>query len=202
MFLVGALIVSTPLLEHLVFTALLKQLLGIDLGISVPDANAYSAGCLLMLSALTHNLIFVRLNQKHAEIVKSTKTSTYKELWVHVDCMVDSTVRLSNLYCTRYRDSDKTYAEKAEQAIAILLEHTRKNRPFYFSEALYKQVTDLSRLCIDHTKSFRSCIQMKEENTMSYDFSLAEKSIHSEYKSMNTQYEAICTVIRLYVEEI
>lgn len=81
-FLVGALLVSTPLFEHLIFTAMLKHVIGIDLGISVPDTGAYVAGCTLMLAGLVHNLVFVRLTQQHVENVKATRTSTYKELWV------------------------------------------------------------------------------------------------------------------------
>lgn len=201
-FLVGALLVSTPLIEHLVFTAVLKHVFEIDLGISVPDANAYVAGCSLMLGSLAHNLIFVRLSQRHAENVQANKTSTYKELWVLVDQMVDSTVRLTNLYCTKYRDSDQFYAATAEDAILKLLEHARTNRPFYFSDILYQKITSLASRCMDHTRSFRACISMKQEGSKTYDFALAEKSIQSEYHHVQSQYDEICGDIRSYIETV
>lgn len=201
-FIVGAMVVSTPLIEHLIFTAILKKLLDIDLGISVPDVGAYVAGCFLMASAMIHNLIFVKLNQQHTENQRNIKTSIYQELWGLIDDMVDSTVRLTHLYCTEYKESDDSYASTSETAIMKVLDHSRKNRPFYFSEELYENVSELSVTCMSQARSFRACINMKKKDMHDYDFYLAQKSINGEYPELKAKYDGICHEIRSYVSAI
>jgi hypothetical protein len=119
-FVVGAMIVSTPLLEHLLFTAVLKKIFGIDLGINVPSVEAYIAECFLITASMAHNLVFVKLNQQHAENQKNAKTSIYKDLWFLVDEMFDKTARLVHLYCTELDDLDSKLALEAETAIINL----------------------------------------------------------------------------------
>lgn len=201
-FIVGAMVVSTPLFEHLLFTAILKQIVGIDLGINVPDVQAYVAGCFLMTAAMAHNLVFVKLNQQHAENQRSAKVSIYKELWVLLDGMFDSTARLVHLYCTELADRDATLVLEAENAIVRLQSHARKNRPFYFSEELYEKAVGLSRDCISHTESFRACMGMKKSNTLNYNFSMAQKAIDQELSEMSARYNEICEEIRTYVDAI
>jgi hypothetical protein len=195
-FIVGSLIVSTPLLEHLLFTALLKQVLGIDLGITVPDKNAYIAGSLIMISAMLHNLAFVKLNQSYSLAQSTKKNSELKILWNYIDSMVDDTVRLTALYCTPYKKTDETYATKADHSIIAALDFARKNKPFLLSDKIYDNVMDLSVTCRDHTRSFWACLTMKKEGTLNYDFALAQKSINTEYSDLKATYDEICHRIR------
>ncbi len=201
-FILGAMVVSTPLIEQLVFTAILKKIFGIDIGISVPDVKAYIAGSFLITAAMAHNLLFVKLNQQHAENQRNIKTSIYKEIWVLIDDMIDSTVRLTNLYCTEYKEADDSYATTCEDAIIKALEHARKNRPFYFSEDFYKMVTNLSTTCLSQAASFRECITMKKKDNHDYSFYLAQESINSEYRELILNYDKICDEIRSYISAI
>jgi hypothetical protein len=194
-FIVGALIVSTPLIEHLLFSALLKQTLGIDLGISVPDTNAYIAGSLIMICAMLHNLIFVKLNQDYAVAQSAQRNSDLRTLWNHVDTMLDDTVRLTGLYCTDFKKSDEAYATTADNSIIRTQDFARKNRPFLLSDDIYKKVLTLSIKCIDHTRSFWACLRMKKKNTLDYDFALAQKTISAEYNELKVIYDEICKLI-------
>ena len=213
---VGALIIATPLLEHLLFNAILKKWLGIDLGIDVPDLNAYVFGALLITIALVHNLLFIKLTCVHELKVADVKLSVYKSLWSKVDSSVDSTFRTTNLYCTRYSKSDEDYALEAEEAVIECLDFLRKNRPFFFSNDLYILATQMSSGCIEELKAFRGCIQKKKECEIwisagkdeyefyknEYDFAKAKKHAASVNFDIKAQYDDLLEQIRNYREAI
>lgn len=199
-FIAGGLIVSTPLFEHLVFSALLKHTLDIDLGISVPDIPAYIAGGLIILSALTHNLLFVMLNQQYALQQQSQQTEGLRMLWGHVDTTSDDTVRLTNLYCTPAKQSDVKYVDKADESILLMMEYARKHRPFLISDDIYEEVMALSALCRRETAAFRACVQMKKKKNADYDFLLARKTAMEQADELTRKYTNILTMIRNEVD--
>ncbi|WP_164091410.1 hypothetical protein [Comamonas thiooxydans] len=195
-FYVGALIVSTPLFEHLIFTAIFKKIFGIDFGITVPDTNAYIAGCGLIFLSLVHNLFYIKLTQDFINKQKEKKIEIYQELWEHVDTMIDDVARLARLYCTHFSEDDKKFALKAEESIKSTLEYVRRNRLVISSAAIYENIKDLSSDCGSHTRSFRACIQMKLRDDGSYDFYMAQRSINRELASMIGIYENVHQMIK------
>lgn len=195
-FYTGALVVATPLFEHLLFTAILKQVFGIDLGISVPDTNAYIAGSGLIFLSLLHNIAYIKLTQDFSTKQKAEKIALYQELWEKVDAMIDDTARLVHLYCTHYKDTDKDYALKAENSIHSTLDYVRKNRLKLASPQIYDTITQLARACGSHTRSFRACIDMKTRDDGSYDFALAQKSINQELSTMVADYTRLVPLIQ------
>ena len=213
---VGALIVATPLLEHLLFNAILKKLLGIDLGIEVPDLNAYIFGTLLIVVSLAHNLLFIKLTHAHELKVADAKLSVYKKLWSKIDSAADSTFRTTNLYCTEYSETDESYALAAEEAVIECLDFLRKNRPFFFSDDLYKLSTNMCSDCMKELKAFRGCIQKKKECERwvsagkeeydfyrnEYDFDKAKKYAASVNQGIKEQYDELSEQIRNYREKI
>jgi hypothetical protein len=195
-FYTGAFIVATPLLEHLFFTAILKQAFGIDLGISVPDTNAYMAGSGLILLSLLHNITYIKLTQDFSTKQKAEKIALYQELWERVDSMIDDTARLVHLYCTHPKDTDKDYALKAENSIHSTLEYVRRNRLKLASQQIHDTITQLAQDCGSHTRSFRACIDMKTREDGSYDFAVAQKTINRELSVMVDYYNSLVPLIQ------
>ena len=213
---IGALIVATPLVEHLLFNAILKQMFGIDLGIEVPDLNAYIFGSLLILAALGHNLLFIKLTHVHELKVADAKLSVYKELWSKIDSAADSTFKTTNLYCTKYSASDEQHALEAEEFVIDCLDFLRKNRPFFFSDTLYQLAIKMCSGCMEELKAFRACIQKKKElddwinagkneydfYQNNYDFGSAQKEARAENIDIKAKYDVLSEQIRKYREKI
>lgn len=202
----GAVIVATPLLEHLLFGAILKHWLNIDLGIEVPDTKAYITGTILMVLGATHNLIYLALrNERDVKIVEA-KNSVYRELWGYCDKAIDDVVRLGHLYTTKPSPDDENYVSQAEDSVIKYMEYLRQHRPFLFSEEFYQQGCELNRASWWQIRCFRACMQMKEKHlkdgNLDYDFYLAEKTTNREMDNLTAQYDNFCNEIRKYIEAI
>ena len=201
----GAMLVATPLLEHLLFGAILKHWLGIDLGIEVPDLKAYISGCFLMFLGAAHNLIFIKLRHERDIQVAEAKTSVYRELWEYCDKAVDDVVRLNNLYITKSSPNDKKYVEQAEGSVMQFMDFLRLHRPFLFSEDFYDKGSELNKSCWWQIRCFRACMQSKKEHeengNTSYDFCLAEKETKKEMDELVEKYNSFCSEIREFVEQ-
>ena len=138
---VGAGVVASPLIEHLIFSALMDKILGIKLGVEVPDTEAYIFGTLLIFISLSHNLIFVRINHKYQVELKDAETSVYKNLWSKLDSLHDDTARLINFYTTYYDEQEEKYTIQAEESLIDFADYLRKNRPFFFSETAKRMIS-------------------------------------------------------------
>lgn len=202
---VGAGILATPLIEHLIFNAVLKKMFGIDLGITVPDDNAYWFGTFLIVTALLHNLIFIKLAQQHEVTVRGQKSSIYKEFWAKMDDMVDNTSRLVRLYLTEYDPAiDDMYIDQTEAAILALTDFVRKNRPFFFSEDLYKKAMKVAHLCMAEAKGYRGCVVHKKRADAStvYNFSDAQKYAANQASEIAIGYNDIQESVRTYIDSL
>ncbi len=216
---VGAGIVASPLIEHLIFSALMDKLLGIQLGIEVPDTEAYIFGTLLIFISLSHNLIFVRVNHKYQVELKDAETSVYKNLWSKLDSLYDDTARLINFYTTYYSEQEEEYTIQAEESLIDFADYLRKNRPFFFSESLYHECTEICGIANSEIQSFRYCMKAKiqeekdigkdadvlaqlEYSTKHYDYYTAQKYSNEEFYRMKAKYEKVCLDIRQHVGAI
>ena len=199
-------IVASPIIEHLIFRAILKHWLGIDLGIEIPGLNAYIFGSILIVIGVIHNLIFIKFNQDYAIRIKDAKTSVYRELWVKCDKMIDDVCRLEHLYMTSYSDDDSDYALKAEESSMEFMNFMRINRPFMFSEEFYEKTSEIYKACIWEAQCFRGHISKKKElletgNTQC-DFNLALRETSAQMNSITNKYGDICSEIRDFLDEI
>jgi hypothetical protein len=202
----GAAVVATPLLEHLVFNAILKNIMNIDLGIKVPDINAYVTGSILMVLGAAHNIVYLVLrNERDLKIVEA-KNSVYRELWSYCDVAIDDVVRLGHLYTSKQSPDDEKYVAQAENSTIKYMEFLRKHRPFLFSEEFYQHGCELNRASWVQIRCFRACMHKKKEylktGASDYDFYLAEKEINKELDILIAQYHDFCEKIRKYVESI
>lgn len=202
----GAAIVATPILEHLLFSAVLKHSLNIDLGVEVPDTKAYITGSILMALGATHNLIYLALRNERDVKVVEAKNSVYRELWGYCDKAIDDVVRLGHLYTTKPSPDDQNYVSQAEDSVIKFMEYLREHRPFLFSEEFYQQGCELNRASWWQIRCFRACMQMKakhlKEGSIDYDFYLAEKTTNKEIDDLTAKYDDFCNEIRRYVEAI
>ncbi len=192
----GAAVFVSPAIEHLVFNALLRDWLGIDLGIEVPGVEAYAFGTLLMSIGAAHNLIFVYLNSTHALNEKKLKVSVYKEFWVRLDCLVDDVARLVNLYCTICAPRDKELAEKVESSYFNYVEYLRENRPFFFSEEFYEDGMEIAAESQSEIAAFWACFSEKKNPNTTYQFHMAEKTAREQFRSIKAKYENLCQKVR------
>lgn len=216
---IGGGIIATPLLEHLIINAALKHGLGIDLGIEVPDTQAYVAGSCLMALSLAHNILFIKLNHDHQIRIKDVEISVYKSIWEKLDTVLDDTARLSNLYLTYYSAEDDQLALKAEESVISCMDLLRKNRPFYFSEEFYKKCASINNDAFQEVRCFRSCIKAKieEENTIgkdaspseqveyykkNYNYDLAQKEARRNLADIQSRCDQICEDIRVHISSI
>ncbi|GAA3705110.1 hypothetical protein GCM10022421_10050 [Oceanisphaera sediminis] len=202
----GAAIVATPLLEHLLFSAVLKKWLGIDLGVEVPDTEAYITGSILMVLGVTHNLIYLALrNERDVKIIEA-KNSVYRELWDYCDKAIDDVVRLSHLYTSKPSPDDEKYVSQAENSVIKYMGYLRQHRPFLFSEEFYQKGCELNKISWWQIQCFRACMQMKEKHlkdgNQDYDFYLAEKTTNKDMDHLIEKYNGFCEEIRKYVEAI
>lgn len=217
--LLGSGIVAAPVLEHLIVNAVLKHGFGIDLGIKIPDVEAYIAGGSLVAISLIHNLVFLKLNNDYQIKVKDVEVSIYQALWERLDTVVDDTSRLSNLYFTYYSDQDEELTVKAEESIMQCADFLRKNRPFFFSEDLYKKCMSIINSSYDEVKAFRACINVKlneegsigknasfiekmEHNKENYDYHLACKEAKRVLGVIKNAYNDVCEEIRAHIGTI
>ncbi|PYD09044.1 hypothetical protein DND62_24270 [Pseudomonas syringae pv. pisi] len=204
----GSGIVATPLLEHLIFNAVLNHFFGIDLGIEVPDTQAYIAGVVLIALSLTHNLLFNKLDHSYQVNIKNVETSIYKSLWDKLDAVLDDTARLSNLYSTYYSAQDDDLALKTEESIISCADHLRKNRPFYFSDDFYEKCISICNDSYVEARAFRACIQAKKEEELAIgkDASLSEKieyyEKHYNYDKARKEAKKNLTVIKSQSEKV
>lgn len=215
----GGVVISTPLIEHLLLNIILKKAFGIDLGIEVPDANAYITGSILIALSLAHNLIFIKLNQDHYVKIKNTETSVYQAAWDKLDAVIDDCARLVHLYSTHYSPQDDALALKAEQSVIDCAELLRRNRPFYFSDDFYRQCIDITNVAYREAKAFRACIKMKieEEETLGrnaspedlsnfyqkkYDYELAQRQANSIIIEIMSKRDIVCQKIRSHISTI
>lgn len=216
MLFVGSGIVATPLLEHLILNAVLKHVFGIDLGIEVPDTQAYIAGGVLIALSLAHNLLFIKLNHSYQISVKDVEISVYKSLWEKLDTALDDTARLSNLYSTYYSTQDDDLALKAEESIISCTDWLRKNRPFYFSDDFYEKCVSICNDAYVEARAFRACIQAKKEEELAigrdasfsekidyyekhYSYDKARKEAKKNFAIIKSQSEQVCGDIRTHI---
>lgn len=212
----GSGVVATPLLEHLILNAILKNGFGIDLGIEVPDKSAYVTGGCLIALALAHNLLFIHLNNRHQIEAKKAEVEVYKEAWRKLDTALDDTARLVNLYFTHYSEEEEALTLKAENSVIACAEWLRQNRPFYFSEAFYKQCADINNDAYVEIRGFRGCMRakQKEEATIgknaslseqldfyknNYDYNLAQKEANINISRIRRGYDKVCGEIRSHI---
>jgi hypothetical protein len=212
----GSTIIATPLLEHLIVNAFLKHLLGIDLGIEVPDTAAYVAGGCLIALSLVHNLAFIKLNQNYQVRIKDTEISVYKAIWDKLDTVLDDTARLSNLYITYYSIEDEELALKAEESVISCMDLLRKNRPFYFSEEFYAKCASINNDAYREIRGFRGCIKAKQQEEQDigkdaplsvkldyykthYNYDLARKEAQRMLTSIQSRSDQVCEDIRHHI---
>jgi hypothetical protein len=192
----GAAVFISPTIEDLIFNAILKNWLGIDLGIEVPGTEAYAFGTALMLIGAIHNIVFVYLMSAHDLEQKKTKISVYKEMWIRLDTLVDDIARLGNLYLTTYAQRDDDLVIKAESSYANYVTFLRENRPFFFSEKLYRDGMDIAELSTSEMKAFWACITEKKNQNSIWDFNLAHKTALLNINLIVNKYEDLCSEIR------
>ncbi|WP_322629357.1 hypothetical protein [Halothiobacillus sp.] len=192
----GAAVFISPPIEDLIFNAVLRDWLGIDLGIEVPGTEAYAFGTALMLIGAIHNIVFVYLMSAHDLAQKKTKNLVYKEMWIRIDTLVDDIARLGNLYLTVYADRDDEMVTKAESSYLNYVTFLRENRPFFFSEKLYKYGMDLAELSVLEMRAFRACISEKNKPNSSWDFNLAQKTANVQIELILNKYDVLCQEIR------
>jgi len=192
----GAAVFVSPVIEHLLFNAVLRDWLGIDLGIEVPGINAYAFGTLLMFIGAAHNLTFVYLNSTHVLNEKKLRVSVYKEFWLRLDCLVDDVARLNNLYCSTYAPRDKELVEKAESSYFNYVEYLRKNRPFFFSEDFYEDGMEIATISSSEISAFWACYSEKKNPNTTYQFHMAEKVARKQLRSIKDKYENLCQKVR------
>ncbi|MDO6565375.1 hypothetical protein Q4488_18545 [Amphritea sp. 1_MG-2023] len=199
-------IVASPIIEHLIFSVTLKHWLGIDLGIEVPDLNAYIFGSILIVIGAIHNLIFIKFNQEYSIKIKDAKASVYGELWAKCDKMIDDVCRLEHLYMTSYSDNDSDYALKAEESSMEFMSFMRINRPFMFSEEFYEKTSVIYKACIQEAQCFRGHISNKQElletGNTKCNFNSALKETSLKMNSICNKYDDICSEIREFIDEI
>lgn len=213
---IGSAVVASPLIEHLIFNAILKSWLGIDLGIEVPDLNAYIFGSTLILMAIVHNLLFLRVSYNHQVNIASAKVSVYRELWERLDIVLDNVARLNNLYFTHYSEEEDKLALTAEESVISCTDFLRKNRPFFFSDDFYRKVCNINNEAWQEITAFRCCLKYKKKEEAligkdadiieqlefsenEYNFNLAQKEAQKIIDELMKEYDAICSEIRNYI---
>ncbi|BBW93786.1 hypothetical protein PS1M3_38730 [Pseudoalteromonas sp. PS1M3] len=216
---IGSTIVASPIIEHLLFNAILKQWLNIDLNIEVPDLNAYIFGSSLIVFSLIHNLIYVKLTNQYQVKLKEVEGSVYKKLWEHLDTVIDNSARLINLYTKVYDESFDEYALKAEESIIACADFLRKNRPFFFSENFYEKCVDINsvsykiteyyRVCLKAQKYDKGLLKSQDINNVSlervfkeFNFLEAQKDVKNLFSPAKEDYELICSEIRKRINAI
>lgn len=216
---IGSTIVASPIIEHLIFNAILKEWLNIDLKIEVPDLNAYIFGTALIMFSLIHNLIYIKLTNQYQVKMKDIEGSVYKKLWVHLDTVIDDTARLINLYSKEYDESFDEYALKAEESIIACASFLRKNRPFFFSDSFYEKCADINSNSYKITRYYRACLQAQkyaegilksedikeasiERSLKRFNFLEAQKDVNTIFSPAKKDYELICYEIRKHINAI
>ncbi|MGM0914282.1 MAG: hypothetical protein ACQEXC_09675 [Pseudomonadota bacterium] len=216
---IGSAIVASPLIEHLLFNAILKHWLKIDLNIEVPDLNAYIFGSGLIALSLIHNLIYIKLTNKHQVKIKNVENSIYKNLWDHLDDVIDDSARLINLYSKEYNESFDSYALKTEASIISCADFLRKNRPFFFSDKLYEKCQDINSLSWKITRDYRACLKAQkyeagilkpedigdpsiERSLKGFNFLEAQKDVSEIFRPAKKDYESVCDEVRKHINSI
>lgn len=209
----GASIVAAPLLLHMIANALLKNFLGIDLGIEPPGTTTYIASLCFMLLAVVHNTIHNYLTHSHQLRVKEAEAPIYQETWDQLDTVFDDTARLSNLYDKYYTPRDDELVLKAERSAISCLDWLRKKRPFYYSEDFYEKCSEICSQALREARAFRGCIDAKKREEAAigkgasvidqmeyygktYNYELAQKETVRNLQAMRRQYDAVCAEIR------
>jgi hypothetical protein len=202
----GAAVVVTPLFEHLVFNAILKRIFNIDLGIEVPDINAYVTGSILMVFGACHNIVYLALRNERDVKIAEAKNSIYSELWNYCDAAIDDVVRLGQLYTTKPSPDDEKYVSQAEDSTIKCMEYLRKHRPFFFSEEFYQHGCELNKSSWYQIRCFRACMLKKKEyldhGKSEYDFYMAEKETNREMDRLIAKYDDFCEEIRKHIKAI
>lgn len=192
---IGALIVATPPLEHLLISTLLERALGIDLGIEAPDLSAYIAGTTVIALGLLNHLAYIFLNLKHENEQGEARVSEYRELWTRIHTMADSTLRLSNLYNRAYNDSDQAYLSKAQEDVTEVQKYVGLHKPFLPSQEIVSRSLALAQDCRREAEAFLGVIEVKKRPSSNYSLARAIKEASDAGGRIEVDYEELKALI-------
>ena len=215
----GGSIVASPIIEHLIFNAILKSWLGVDLKIEVPDTEAYLFGSLLICISLVHNLIFIKLTNSYQIKLNESKDLAYRGAWESLDNVIDDTARLLHLFTKEYDKSFDDLTLKAEESIISCTSYLRKNRPFFFSEELYTKSSEINNISYRVIQYYRACLKSQkyrdgflkpedindvsvENNYKNYNYLESQKFTKQMFDEAFQYYEEVCCEIRECVNAI
>jgi len=198
---VGASVVAWPLIEHIVFSAILKTALGIDLGIQPPGADAYLAGVALMVAGAVYSYKVIATNAQRELRIVDAKTSVLSKIWELGDDAVQQATELVGFYVHQPKNVIEI-ASSAHGAAYDFMDALRKNRPFILSEELYREAKELAEKCSYECRVFNGHLSNIKSKSKSFSLPLALKEAEAAARELEVMREGFCRSLTKYLKTI